>query len=272
MPATQREGRAPATDRERPHVLVLARNNVGNFGDRLGYHILNHLLPPHAYVTYAPLDPWTVPAGPFDLVVVGIGNSLFAPLLTDELLRLLDTAPHAIGIFGTQYPELTDARRLAVVLDRLDHWFARYEDDVARYAAARDRVTHLGDWLITACPMARPTDDTLLRVTDHSRQQLPLDRLLQKLQMHRHVYSERLHPLLCALTSAESVAFRDQRFGEANTRSGKFDAMLRDVFGRSYAEDTFFDVDPAAVIAYKSAVHGRLDLVRHQLDALVPRP
>ncbi len=126
-------------------VLVLSYNNVGNFGDRLGYHLLNSVLPPHAEVTYANFKPWDVPADEFDLLVLGIGNSLFAPLLTDPLLDLMDRIPCKIGIFGTQYRSGFSATRMGEVIARLDHWYARYEEDFLLYGRGRDNVSHLGD-------------------------------------------------------------------------------------------------------------------------------
>ncbi len=69
-----------------PRVLVLTYNNCGNFGDRLGFHLINSLLPALAEVHHANFKPWKLPPGEFDLVVVGAGNSIFEPILTEELL------------------------------------------------------------------------------------------------------------------------------------------------------------------------------------------
>ena len=68
-------------------------------------------------------------------------------------------------------------------------------------------------------------------------QELPLDRVIQQIQKHKLVISERLHPLLCALTSAERVAYQEQReSGSGTAVSGKFRTMLIDVFGRTFPE------------------------------------
>ncbi len=41
-------------------VLVLSYNNVGNFGDRLGYHLVNAALPSNTEVTFANFKPWNL--------------------------------------------------------------------------------------------------------------------------------------------------------------------------------------------------------------------
>lgn len=60
-------------------VLVISYNNVGNFGDRLGYHLINSVLPPEAEVYFANFKPWNIPSFSFDLLILGIGNSIFGP-------------------------------------------------------------------------------------------------------------------------------------------------------------------------------------------------
>jgi hypothetical protein len=54
-------------------VHVLSYNNVGNFGDRLGFHVLNDVLPPNAEVSWGTLRPLTPVPERLDLVVIGIG-------------------------------------------------------------------------------------------------------------------------------------------------------------------------------------------------------
>ena len=250
-------------------VLVLSYNNIGNFGDRLGYHLINSLLPAQAVVTHAHFNPWNVPDENFDLLVLGVGNSLFAPLLTDKLLALLDRIPAKIGIFGTQYREDIPRQRMQAVLSRLDHWYARYQEDVFLYGHDSGNVTHLGDWLINAFPLTRGKDGALLRVGAEVLQQLPLDRTIEKIQAHRRVYSTRLHPLLCALTSAEAVAYLEQRENRAATPSGKFRSMLLDVFGRSMPEDRLWEVDREAVATYKSFVKRQTELLRAKMATLL---
>ena len=250
-------------------VLVLSCANVGNFGDRLGYHLIHSVLPADVEVTHAFMSPWHVPDGDYDLLVLGVGNSLFAPLLTDDLLRLMDKIPRRIGLFGTQYRSQIPADRLRVVIDRLDHWFARYEEDSLLYGKASQRTTHLGDWLIDAFPLARWTDDETLLIGDEVLGDRPMDRTIQTIQRYRRVHSTRLHPMLCALTSAEQVAYSEQR-DTGSEISGKFRSLLLDVFGKELPDNTFWDVDHDAVIAYKSRVSSNiaaLRLILHEMLA-----
>ena len=126
---------APAPQRKRVHLI--SYNNVGNFGDRLGYHLLNDVLPPHAEMTWGTLRPFTPVPPDLDLLVIGIGNSLFGELLDDQLLAATANAKASIGIFGTQYRPRLPADKLAQLLDHLTHWYARYEEDILLYG--RDR-------------------------------------------------------------------------------------------------------------------------------------
>jgi len=256
--------------RARRRVHVISYNNVGNFGDRLGFHMLNEVLPPHAEVSWGTLRPFTpVPEG-IDLLVVGIGNSLFGELLDDQLLEAVRRAPAAVGIFGTQYRELLPAGRLGALLDRLTHWFARFEEDLLLYGRGRSNTSHLGDWLINAFPLAAATDDRTLTIGRGIWDDLPLDRTIQQIQRHRTVVSERLHPLLCALTSAERVAYREQReSGDVAVGSGKFRSMLLDVFGRTYPEAAFWPVDRERVAGYKALVRHRSEELRARLAGLL---
>ena len=252
-------------------VLVLSHANVGNFGDRLGYHLIHSVLPPDAEVTHAFVSPWHVPDGDYDLLVLGIGNSLFAPLLTDDLLRLLDTIPRKIGIFGTQYRSEMPLDRLRQVIDRLDHWFARYEEDRLLYGKASNHTTHLGDWLIDAFPLTRWTNDETLSVGDEILEDRPMDRTIQTIQRYRRVHSTRLHPLLCALTSADQASYSEQRDTGAEN-SGKFRSLLLDVFGKELPANTFWDVDHDAVTAYKSRVCSNIASIRLKLQEIMTGP
>ena len=51
--------------------------------------------------------------------------------------------------------------------------------------------------------------------------------------------------------------------------SGKFRSMLIDIFGRSYAEKTFFMVDRDAVVRYKARVHRNVAQVSERIDAVL---
>lgn len=263
----------PAGDRMPPErsVWVLSLNNEGNFGDRLGGHVLSQVLPANARVTHIHHKPWDAPLeGAPDLLVLGIGNSLFQPLLTDDLLRLVDRAGQTVGIFGTQYRRDIEPARLSGLLDRLDSWWARYEEDLLLYGAGRRNARHLGDWLIEAFPLARWTRDEQLVVGSEVNANAPMDRIIERIQSYRRVDSPRLHPLLCALTSAEEVSYAEQREREnPDTASEKFRSMLLDVFGMEKPERRFWAVDRAAVQAYKAKVRRNVGDLRTQLAKLL---
>lgn len=237
-----------------PRILVLSYSNVGNFGDRLGFHLINSVLPAYSEVHYASFKPWDIPAGDFDLLILGIGNSVFEPILTDELVSLVRRVPRSVGIFGTQYREEINRERLSQLLDALTVWFARYEEDVLLYGKSRKNTIHLGDWLVSAFPMSRWKRDDTLRIGKEIWNDLPLDRTIQAIQQYRNVVSERLHPLLCALTSAERVAYTEQRESGSGRASGKFRGMLIDIFGRAWPESSTFEPDREAVAAYRARV------------------
>jgi hypothetical protein len=262
---------AGATDTPaRKRVHVISYNNVGNFGDRLGFHVLNELLPPHAEVSWGTLRPFTpVPDG-IDLLVVGIGNSLFGDLIDDALIDAAGKARASIGIFGTQYRAALPVARLHLLADRLSHWFARYEDDVHLYGRGRTNVSHLGDWLINAFPLARASDDRTITIGKEIWNNLPLDRVIQQIQAHKVVVSGRLHPLLCALTSADKVAYREQReSGSADAVSGKFRSMLFDVFAQTFPEGVLWEVDRDRVLQYKAQVRRRSDDLARRVAGLL---
>jgi len=250
------------------NVLVLSYNNVGNFGDRLGYHLIHSVLPPNCVVTHGNFHPWNVPDMEYDLVIIGIGNSLFQPLLTDNLLRLLDKTKRAIGIFGTQYRYQIDTARMNDIISRLDIWYARYKDDIENYGNDRDNVVHLGDWLVDAFPMSESTDPRTLRIGNEIWGNLPLDRTIQEIQSFKRVFSTRLHPLLCALTSAEEVSYSEQP-DSSGKPSGKFQSMLLDVFQITYPESHFFKVDSAAVVSYKTMVRNNIRHMESRLSQLL---
>jgi hypothetical protein len=251
-------------------VAVISYNDVGNFGDRLGYHMINSLLPSEATVHHLTFQTLDRAHDTYDLIVLGIGNSIYQPLLRDDLLDILKRGKAKVGIFGTQYRELIPRPSLDRLIDRLDIWFARYEDDVLMYGRGRSNVEHLGDWLIDQFPMSTPTDESELQIGDDIMQELSLDRTIQQIQRHKKVFSTRLHPLLCAFTSAETVAYQEQSAGGGTSIvSGKFRSMLIDIFGRTYPEKTYFTVDRDAVARYKKRVHGNVATVSARLDALL---
>jgi hypothetical protein len=251
-------------------VHVLSYNNVGNFGDRLGFHVLNDVLPPNAEVSWGTLRPLTPVPERLDLVVIGIGNSLFGDLIDEPLIDAAGRASASIGIFGTQYREALPAARLGALIDRLTHWYARSEEDLLLYGRSRPNASHLGDWLINAFPLASGVDDRVLHVGKEIWNELPLDRTIQQIQRHRKVFSERVHPLLCALTSAEEVGYREQReSGDPALASGKFRSLLIDVFGRTYPEGALWHVDRDKVAAYRVRVRRNTEGVRDRIAELL---
>jgi hypothetical protein len=257
-------------------VLVLSYLNYRNFGDRLGYHVVNTVLPANALVTHLPLNAPAFPEEPFDLLILGVGHSLNATAIgRPEIQRLVETTPKALGIFGTQYPyqyrELIDPRLFDTLLDRMTTWWARNRSDVETFGGGRANVRHLGDWLISAFPMTTPRlDKTLVVGPDVVDKAVPLDRTIQQIQAYRRVSSARIHPVLCALTSAEQVRFQEQReSADKAAESGKFATMLTDIFGRSFDENTFFAVDRDAVMRYKLMVEANMDELRGQIRALL---
>jgi len=154
--------------------------------------------------------------------------------------------------------------------ERLDTWYARSEDDVLMYGRGSDNVVYLGDWMIERFPLARACDNEPLRVSDEMGVQRALDRAIQAIQRHKQVYSNQLHPLLCALTSAELVAYSDQSLDwMSHILSGNFRSMLIDIFGRSYPEHEFFMVDRDAVARYKARVHANVALLCDRIEAML---
>lgn len=257
-------------------VLVMSHLNSTNFGDRLGYHILNGLLPANAEVTYGTFEPWSVPDRKYDLLIIGIGTSLLVKdAANPEFLELLDRVPQAIGIFGTQFRyqfrHPAGARALNNILSKVTTWWARYEEDVLAFGKGRPNVRHLGDWLISAFPLTVPSiDKSLTFPFVMPGNEISLDRTIQTIQAYRGVESARLHPLLCALTSAEKVAFHEQtNERESYQESGKFRSLLFDVFGRAFDAGEAFDVDHRAVRRYKQMVEANLLELRAELHRLL---
>ena len=262
---------APVAALATKRVHVISYCNAKNFGDRLGFHVLNQLLPAHAEVTWGTLNPLTAVPRDTDLLVIGIGNSLFGNLLSDGLIQAARNAKAAIGIFGTQYRDDLLRAKLDRLLPNLTHWYARYQDEALLYGGGSAKVSHLGDWLVNAFPMARGTEERMLNITnDLLNLEVPLDRFIQFTQLHRRVMSSRLHPLLCALTSAEEVGYHEQReMPGSDKESGKFRSMLLDIFDRQFPEGVMWRVDRQRVLAYKVKVEASIAHLRNHLGQLL---
>ena len=251
-----------------PCSVAVVTDGDGSFGGRLGRSMINALLPGEAEVHHLTFGALGEARAQYDLVMLGTGNSLFQPLLGEEVLDLLGRAKASIGIFGTQYRELIPRANMERLIERLDTWYARYQDDVLLYGRGRDNVEHLGDWLIDFFPLTQASDDEQLTIGAEA-DAVP-ERAIAEIQRHKRVFSSRPHPLLCALTSAETAAYADAPTAEApGIVSGTFRSMLIDVFGRSYPERQFFLVDRDAVRRYKARVHRNVGTVRRRIDALL---
>jgi Flp pilus assembly protein TadD len=251
----------------RRRVLVMSCDNSGNFADRLGFHAINSMMPAGAEVHHGCLDPWDVPPGDFDLLILGTGNSVGQQILTDQVLELVRRVPRSVGIFGTEYREGIDRARMTELVDRLTIWFARYEEDLLLYGAGRQNAVHLGDWTIGAFPMTRWNRDETLRAGWECWKNLPLDGAIRKIQKYRTVVAEGIEPLLCALTSADRVAYTEQR-DASGKHSGKYRSLLIDIFGRTWPESNLFEFPREAVAAYRARtmrVMSEMPLVFNQL-------
>ena len=258
---------APRIARKRVHVI--SYYNAGNFGDRLGYHLLNDILPPHTDVSWGTIRPLSPVPPDVDLLIIGIGNSIFGELINDELLAAPAKAKAAIGIFGTQYRGHLPGGDLHKLIGSLKHWYARAEEDINIYARDASNVSHLGDWLINAFPMGTADLDQPIRIDGSVMTGLPIDRTIQQIQRHKTVFSERLHPLLCALTTAERVGYVEQREVDGKEPSGKFRSMLIDIFGQTHPENKLWPVDRDRVAAYKAKVRANTDKLKSDIAALL---
>jgi hypothetical protein len=257
---------------EEKSVWVISYSNAGNFGDRLGVQLLSQALPAHASVRqihHVPFD--APPEGEPDLLVVGIGNSMFASLLTDDFARLLQRARRVVGIFGTQYREVIPPNRFRYLMETLDVWFARSEEDLALHGGLTKDARHLGDWLIDLFPMARGYRDDPVDLRGTLSIDAPLDRYIEHLQQYRRVKAHHMHAMLCALTSAEEITYLEQTdlVRGQTVKSGKFRSLLLDIFGREHPPELPFQVDRRAVVAYKAKVRHNIAGLRDELARLL---
>ncbi len=238
------------------------------FGGRLGRQMIDALLPGEAEVHHLRFGALAEARESYDLVVIGAGDSLFRPLIGEEVLDLIGRGRSAIGVFGTQYRELIPRASMERLVERLDTWFARYEDDVLMYGRGRGNVEHLGDWLLDCFPLTEASEDEPLIVGPETDGE-PLDGAIRTIQRHRRVFSTRLAPLLCALASAETAAYADTPSAAHGIASGRFRSMLIDIFGRSYPERDYFLVDRDAVRRYKARVHRNVAGLRRRVGTLL---
>lgn len=251
-------------------VLVLSYNNCANFGDRLGLDLVVRLLPPEAEVYISPLPPfWRQIDGSFDMVVVGTGHSMFHGTLEKEFLDFLSKQRIVVGIFGLQYHEMLPLRQLIELFSMLDCWFSRSEHDIdflGQHSSLPRQYAHLGDWLINAFPIVSWTDERTCEIpADFIRKSQDIQRTIQQIQRFRRVSSARLHPILCALASADEVRYQEQAEMGSECVSGKFRSMFLDVFGRSPEPGEWFSVERRLVQSYKSSVYAKTELMREYI-------
>jgi hypothetical protein len=249
-----------------PTVAVVANADRENFGERLGFANVNALLPPEADVHHLTFDNLGEARERYDLVVVGTGTGLSPVSLTDLLIDVAARGAAAIGIFGMQLRELVARPALERLLDRLDTWFARSGADMLLYGRGRSNTVHLGDWTIDPIPLARSTDAEPLRVGFEIARATPLDRAIRTIQRHSNVISSELHPLLCALTSADLVAYGRPA---SHIDIEEIRSLLIDIFGRGHPPGEHFLVDRDAVLRYKTRVRTNVALVRERIEAIL---
>jgi hypothetical protein len=266
MRLTPTEWFAPAASSS---VAVISDDRGGNFAARLGTLMVNSLLPGEAEVHHLTLRTLNEARANYDLVILGTGNALFPSLLGDEVLDVVSRSRVAIGIFGMQGRDLISRPMLERLIDRLDTWFARYEDDVLMYGRGRNNVVHIGDWLIDQFPLTRAINDEPLVISNELDREIALDRAIHTIQQHKQVYSTVPTALLCALTSAELAAYAEMPARQPDLAVGQFRSMLIDVFGRSYPEQKFFMVDRDAVIRYKARAHRNVAKVGARIGSIL---
>jgi len=248
-------------------VLVLSYNVCANFGDRLGLDLIIRLLPPEAEICISPLPPfWKKPEGFFDLVVVGTGHSIFHKTLDKQLIDFLREQKSVVGVFGLQYHELLPAEEMNEFFSSIDCWFSRSKYDIdflRRNASLPRRFAHLGDWLINAFPIVSWVDERTCQIgPDFINTERDIQRTIQEIQKFRRISSARLHPVLCALASADEVSFQEQAEMGSQFVSGKFRSMFLDIFGKSPEPGEWFRVERCIVQSYKSSVYIKTELMR----------
>lgn len=266
MRLTPMERLSPVASR---NVAVISGDDTNDLAARLGRQLINAILPGECRVHHLTPGMLDQAQQNYDLVIIGAGGGLFPPLLSDGVLEVISRAKSAIGIFGTQGRELIARPAFDRVLDRLDTWFARYEDDVLMFGRGRTNVVHAGDWLIDQFPLAHATNDEPLVINGDLGPEFALDRAIGTIQQHRQVYSTVPVALLCALTSADLAAYAEMPAQQPDLSTGQFRSMLIDVFGRTWPQQKFFLVDRDAVIRYKTRVHQNVSKIGARIGAIL---
>ena len=136
-------------------------------------------------------------------------------------------------------------------------------DFLRRNASLPRRFAHLGDWLINAFPIVSWVDESTCQIgPDFINTERDIQRTIQEIQKFRRISSARLHPVLCALASADEVSFQEQAEMGSQFVSGKFRSMFLDIFGKSPEPGEWFRVERCIVQSYKSLVYTNTELMR----------
>jgi hypothetical protein len=252
-------------------VTILSTNQWPNFGDRLGFHLVPRIIPagvPVKYLFRPIIAPHRSSVHSPRMLVLYLGSSVFHPLLTSNLLQFVNSFDIKIGIFGTQYRHALNRDLLLELINSLTIWCARYKEDL-EFCSYPGNSVHFGDWLIDLFPLTRPRLKSTLSIPANIMHDTePLDRTIENIQKYSHVHSCRLHPLLCALTSADTFSYEEQREFADSAVSGKFHSMFLDIFGQTYPEHETIAFERNAVIRYKQFVRGNIELLSSAIERL----
>ncbi len=245
-------------------VLIVSKMFMRNFGDRLGFHNVSLLTSLAQNISYIDFDdPELLEKDPskYDVVIIGTGNSLFHNMITDDFYAYLSNAKHLIGIFGFQYYEVLEERKVLFekCINQFDKIFIRYKKDISfleRLEISTQKVVHFGDWLVMLFPMTSYNSDKTLNIIGKEPFiRNALDVYMQEIQTYKYVHSARLHTLLCAMCSAEKVSYSEQYDKKhPGISSGKFEGLFNDIFNEHVKPDEFYSVDKHAVVNYKNHV------------------
>jgi hypothetical protein len=240
-------------------IAVLAEGD--GFGDRLGLQLLSSLMPGEADVDHLTSETLSRARDEYDVAIIGAGNSLTPAMLTDATLDLIERSKLAVGIFGTQHRASFPYAKVERLIGKLDTWYARHNDDLLLYGPGNG--VHLGDWLIDQFPLGSASEYEPLTIGAAELRALGLE-AIATIRRHRSVTASDRAALICALTSADTVAWReDGRPGSA----AEFRSLLLDVFGRSYPAGEFFLIDRDPVQRYRAKVHANVAMLRARIAA-----
>ena len=240
-----------------------------SFGERLGLQMLAALLPGEADVHYVSFETIKRASARYDLAIIGAGTGLLQPLHSDSVIDLVSRSRAAIGIFGTQRRGLIVRPALERLIGRLDTWYGRDEDDLLLYGRGCRNAVHLGDWLIGQFPLSSAGETEPLTIGAAALRDMALDRAIERIRRHVSVLSTDRAALLCALTAADTAAYREEPDQRLPGVAGEFRGLLVDIFGRSYPEDEHFLVDRDAVRRYRSRVQANVAALRARIAALL---